>query len=553
MQRAPDTAPLITGVGTPRVIRNDWGTVAVPEIGSWTPAMTVSVIIPSFGNQHLLDLTLAGLAGQTYPSELIEVIVVEDGSEPALRLPERHPANCRLLRIPADHASWGSHNARQYGVERSTGEIVMWLDSDIVTFPDHIEAQARWQHVLPDAVTMGYKRFIDAELATSVTPDQVAAMSEVGTLDQLFPHDESVRHEWIERVFDRTDLLRTGDHLSFRLVVGATGAARRSLFDAAGGFNTALRLGGDTEFGYRLGQQGAVFVPVPESRSWHIGLTRIMQHREAVTRYLFAHLAHFMPLPGKYRRRTAGRIWQVPLVVAQMTVDASSLELTRACVDRLLSCGEDDLRVVLVADWDRLSDHRRKILEDPDLELRLIESNYAGDPRVSFRTEPITSPFPSPYLLTAEPPWAIGFSTVPDLIELADAGQHGLVRVESGSPRTEVATLWRTSAVERALRVLRPGEALADAVTEVYGACAVAAESIGVRDLSTIPGGALKAQWRHRVPAPSKEPTLSRAVRRYWRAGTRRVRRVGRRYRRAIMRRVRPTVADRRPLTPGAE
>jgi hypothetical protein len=90
-------------------------------------------------------------------------------------------------------------------------------------------------------------------------------------------------------------------------------------------------------------------------------------------------------------------------------------------------------------------------------------------------------------------------------------------------------------------------------VTEVYGACAVAAESIGVRDLSTIPGGALKAQWRHRVPAPSKEPTLSRAVRRYGRAGTRRVRRVVRRYRRAIMRRVRPTVADRRPLTPGAE
>jgi cellulose synthase/poly-beta-1,6-N-acetylglucosamine synthase-like glycosyltransferase len=104
---------LITGVGTPRVIRNDWGTVAVPEIGSWTPAMTVSVIIPSFGNQHLLDLTLAGLAGQTYPSELIEVIVVDDGSEPALRLPERRPANCRLLRIPC--------RPRQAGVATTLG------------------------------------------------------------------------------------------------------------------------------------------------------------------------------------------------------------------------------------------------------------------------------------------------------------------------------------------------------------------------------------------------------------------------------------------------
>ena len=135
---------MITRAGAPpRVVRNDWGTVAVPKIGSWTPTMTVSVIIPAFGNQDLLDLTLAGLAGQTYPSELIEVLVVDDGSEPALRLPERRPANCRLLRIPADHAGWGSHNARQYGVQRSTGEIVMWLDSDIVTFPDHIEEIGR--------------------------------------------------------------------------------------------------------------------------------------------------------------------------------------------------------------------------------------------------------------------------------------------------------------------------------------------------------------------------------------------------------------------------
>lgn len=543
MQRAPDTPPLIADAAAPRIFRNDWGTVPVPEIGSWTPTMTVSVIIPAFGNQELLDLTLAALAGQTYPSELTEVIVVDDGSEPALRLPGRRPANCRLLRIPADHACWGSHNARQYGVQRSTGEIVMWLDSDIVTFPDHVEAQARWQHVLPDAVTMGYKRFVDAELAKSVTPDQVVAMSELGALDHLFPHDESVRHEWIERVFDRTDLLRTGDHLSFRLVVGATGAARRSLFDAAGGFNTALRLGGDTEFGFRLGQQGAVFIPVPESRSWHIGLTRIMQNREAVTRYLFAHLPHFMPLPDKYRRRTAGRIWQVPLVVAQLIVGESSLELTRACVDRLLSCGEDDLRVVLVADWDRLRDHRRKLLEDPDLELRLIEANYAGDPRVSFRTEPMTSPFPSPYLLTAAPPWAIGYSTVSKLIEMANAGQHGLVQIEAGSPRTEVATLWRTSAVERALRVLRPGEVLADAVREVHGAHAVKAESIGLRDLTTIPGAALQAQWRRRVPAAmSQAPPRSRAVHRYWRSSIRPVRRVVRPYWKAIIRRVRRAV-----------
>ena len=99
VQRAPDTAPLITRAGAPRVFRNDWSTVAVPEIGSWTPTMTVSVIIPAFGNQDLLDLTLAGLAGQTYPSELIEVVVVDDGSRASATVARTASGVARLERV----------------------------------------------------------------------------------------------------------------------------------------------------------------------------------------------------------------------------------------------------------------------------------------------------------------------------------------------------------------------------------------------------------------------------------------------------------------------
>ena len=230
--------------------------------------------------------------------------------------------------------------------------------------------------------------FIDADLATGITPEQALSMSELGKMDQLFPLEESVGHEWIERAFDRTNLLRTGNHLVFRLLVGASGAARRTMFDAAGGFNTTLRLGGDTELGYRLGQRGAVFVPVPEARSWHIGLTRVMQSSAAVMRYNSAFIPHLMPLPSTYRRRASGRTWPIPLVTAQVVVGDASFEVTRACVDRLLSCSVEDLRVELVGDWGRLRDERRSLLDDPDLELRLIQANYVGDPRVRLVPSP---------------------------------------------------------------------------------------------------------------------------------------------------------------------
>ena len=61
-----------------------------------TPTLRVSVVVPAYGGQDKLDLALAGLAAQTYPAGLIEVIVVDNGSSPPLRLPENAP------RRPAD-------------------------------------------------------------------------------------------------------------------------------------------------------------------------------------------------------------------------------------------------------------------------------------------------------------------------------------------------------------------------------------------------------------------------------------------------------------------
>src|SRR5665811_1651138 len=69
------------------VAGNRWVDIDVPEIGRWQPNRMVTVVVPYFERQEELDRTLAALTEQTYPRELMEVVVVDDGSSIAPIVP----------------------------------------------------------------------------------------------------------------------------------------------------------------------------------------------------------------------------------------------------------------------------------------------------------------------------------------------------------------------------------------------------------------------------------------------------------------------------------
>jgi GT2 family glycosyltransferase len=458
-----------------RVRRNDWSGLEVPELGRWRPTLRVSVVVPAYRCQPSLDLALAALSRQTYPTELLEVVVVDDGSRPPLELPPIRPPGTRLVRAP--ETGWGRAHALHVGAASSAGDILHWLDADMVVHPEHVEAQVRWQHAVPYAVTLGHKLFVDVtpDRPGWPTPEQAATASET-----LFPVRDGEPHDYIERHIRRTNKLRDGDHLTFLCHVGATAALRRELYEAAGGFDTDLRLGEDTEFGYRLAQAGALFVPEPAARSWHLGRTHVMRAQEQVRRYNRPFLADRMPHP-RWLRRTGGTAWSVPLVTVAMDIEGQPLELVRAAVDALLTGDERDLRVCLVGPWNRLTGARLSPLTDPLLSPRLIAATYRGEPRVRLVTEAPQTAFPSPYLIEAPATHGFGTPTVTRLVELADRHQVGLVRVRAGGAETR---LWRTAALGRARWVRRDGESLAGVVAEVYGRREATARAVGLIDLS---------------------------------------------------------------------
>ncbi len=95
----------------------------------------VSVIIPTFNRRHVLEHTLPALAAQDFPPEDYEVIVVMDGSTDGTAefLREWKPKFAfRAFRTP--HR--GPSAARNVGIQVATGELVLFLDDDLMGVPD---------------------------------------------------------------------------------------------------------------------------------------------------------------------------------------------------------------------------------------------------------------------------------------------------------------------------------------------------------------------------------------------------------------------------------
>ena len=460
-----------------RVVRNDWSSVRVPELGQWTPTLRVSVVVPAYDCQPGLDLVLAALARQSYPPDLLEVVVVDDGSPRPLELPADRPANTRLLRVPDHTDEWGIASACRVGVRMSTGDVILRLDADMVVFPEHVEAHARWHHEVGYAVTLGSKRFVDVHPDRPGWPSP-SSLAEVGA-ERLFDPVASEPHAYVESIIARTDRLRAADHLAFLAHVGATVGMRRELYEAAGGYNASIRRGSDTEFGYRLAQAGALFVPEPAAGAWHLGPSSMMRDQTRLQRYSRPFLADAMPLP-RWLRSSGGSSWAVPLVTVAMDVDGQPLELVRSAVDAVLGGDEPDVRVCLVGGWDKLAHEQRIVLDDPLLDLRLVAATYRSEPRVRLVDRAPETPFPSPYLVRMPVTAGLGRSAVRRLVETADRYGAGLVRASVDGADVE---LWRTAALGRARWVRQDGESLADVVAATYG----------VRTLRSLGSGGLPA------------------------------------------------------------
>ena len=322
---------------------NRWDQLDVDPVGA---TRRVSVCIPARDAGAALDRTLAALRVQRYPADAFEVVVVDDSSSPPLAI---DPGGWPLSVHRHDGGrGFGAAGARNAAAAVATGDILVFLDADVIPSRDFVAAMARWFDATDDAVVLGAMRFVDVD---DLSAAEVERLLLDGSWDEAAQARRIPGQDWRDVYFAQTRGFTVDEVDLFRVVTGAALAVHRERFREVGGFaDVDIRGVGDTELGYRLMTNGGVLVPEAAALAWHQGrptlrggaARRNRGERRATTEQL-------LPVGGFRGPRPLvdadGRV--VPRAVVHVVGDPSDRRVARA-VERIRAVGSTDVAVTTV-------------------------------------------------------------------------------------------------------------------------------------------------------------------------------------------------------------
>jgi glycosyltransferase involved in cell wall biosynthesis len=208
-------------------------------------ACSFSIVIPTHERRDLVCDAIRALAASTGAGP-IEVIVVVDGSTDGTAATLAALTTPFPLRVIEQENS-GAAAARNRGAALATGDVLLFLDDDMMAAPDLL-AQHRISHSEGADAVVGHIP-LDPASPRSFLAEGVG--------------------RWAE---SRKDRLKTGAELTlFDLLTGQL-SVKRSLFESLGGFDETFTRGGrfgdeDLDFGIRLLEKGKI-VFNPHAKSY---------------------------------------------------------------------------------------------------------------------------------------------------------------------------------------------------------------------------------------------------------------------------------------------
>jgi len=445
------------------VSRQEWRNTPPPVLGSWPPHLSVTAVLPAKDCQTELDLTVAALAEQSYPDDLFDVIVVDDNSSTPLVLPDARPPRATIVRLGTAEGH-GSGRARHAGAEVATGDVVLFLDADMVCTRQHVEAHARWHHVIADAVVVGRKYFVDFD---GITSDEITTAVRNDRFDVLLQGRPRERHRWLEEFVRASHQLTDWADDTFIAVVGASVSTPRALYQECGGFSSmGLRGIVDTEFGYRIFTAGGVVVADLESDAFHQGPRNFARRGEEIKRDRLGLAANYLPLP-LFRPANTGRMWAVPTVRIIVEATPERDEEILITVDHLLASTFTDLAVVIASTAG----------ESPT---RWLVDYFEHDHRVSFADGPVPTGFPSPFTAVVPAGAVMAPTTLAQIIQTSSRQQVGVVRATVPGMSGPGFELWATRALHRSRRH-QGGDSLEHVARRLFGEWWLSGDDIGLR------------------------------------------------------------------------
>lgn len=107
-----------------------WKTIPVFLPSNKEPKTRISVIIPARNEEKNIGQLLQALQGQTYPSALFEIIVVDDHSSDATAAIVQQDSTVKLVQLQEDGINSYKKKAIETGIAAASGDLIVTTDAD---------------------------------------------------------------------------------------------------------------------------------------------------------------------------------------------------------------------------------------------------------------------------------------------------------------------------------------------------------------------------------------------------------------------------------------
>ncbi|MBB4840662.1 glycosyltransferase involved in cell wall biosynthesis [Sphingomonas kyeonggiensis] len=192
----------------------------------------VAVVIPVWNGEAVIGRCLEALSRQTIPRDAYQIIVVDNGSSDSTAEIARGFAGVEVIAETRP----GSYVARNLGIGRVDAPITAFTDADCTPVPDWLEQVLRAAAAHPGFGVLAGK----IELF-----DEIAQEREVfGDYERLFSFPQA--------------------HAARGNCATANWASETAVLKQLGGFDAALKSGGDRQMALRIREAGYPLVYVPE-------------------------------------------------------------------------------------------------------------------------------------------------------------------------------------------------------------------------------------------------------------------------------------------------
>lgn len=265
--------------------------------------MQISIIIPTYNRLSQLKQVLAGFEAQIWDMSEVEIIVVSDGSTDgtdSFLIEPESPLNL----VAGQQQNAGPAAARNLGVNLAKGELIIFVDDDVVPGPNLIGEHVKSHMQEGDkCVVLGPMLSpADFHMSSWVQWEQMMLYKQYADM-------EAGRWEPTARQF------YTGN-----------ASLKRQYFIDSGGFDVSFRRAEDVELAYRLADNDLRFVFNPQAIGYH---------------YVSRQFSSWLQTPYMYGRndviftRDKGQSWLIPKVLEEFHTRHSMIRtLVWLCLSR---------------------------------------------------------------------------------------------------------------------------------------------------------------------------------------------------------------------------